>query len=260
MPPPPRAAAPHPLVRDADRINVGRNERLASILGGALLTVYGISRVSFGGLLTATAGGALLVRGVTGHCPLFHTLGHSTAGDGVVPTADPSGATVAKARGTAPQPVEIREAMTIMRPRGEVYAVWRNYERLATIMTHVERIQQIDERHTTWTVRAPKGAGTFAYEAETIHEEPGERITWRSTPGSDIHNAGEVVFRDGPQGAGTEVIVALTYRPPGADAGRALASLLNPAFSQMVKEDIRRFKQVLEAGEIPTIEGQPTGA
>ena len=83
------------------------------------------------------------------------------------------------------------------------------------------------------------------------------RLAWRSEPGADVDNAGEVVFEDAPGGRGTEVHVHLSYRPPAGAAGKAAARLLNPVFEQMVKEDIRRFKHVLEAGELPTTAGQP---
>ena len=91
------------------------------------------------------------------------------------------------------------------------------------------------------------------------HPGRGKRLAWRSLPDSDIENTGEVQFKDAPANRGTIVQTTITYRPPAAAIGNNAAKLLNPLFKQMVKEDLRRFKRLMETGSIPTIAGQPSG-
>lgn len=229
-----------PTRRRPRRTNVGRRERMASMVGGGALALYGLSRGSLRGLMMAAAGGGLIFRGATGHSPTYEAMGIDTA-QGEVSLSE----------------IRISEAITIDRPRGELYAFWRDLENLPQFMRHLEKVRPMDEKRSVWTARAPKGMGTLTWEAEITEDRPGEVIAWRSLPAADVENAGTVLFEPGPKGEGTVLRVMLEYRPSGM-AGAA-AALLNPIFSQMIREDIRRFKSLMEAGEIPTIEGQPVG-
>jgi uncharacterized membrane protein len=110
-----------------------------------------------------------------------------------------------------------------------------------------------------WVARAPRGLTTLEWDAETTEDRENELIAWRSLPDADVDNQGVVRFQDAPDGRGTEVHVSIQYRPLAGAIGDALARLLNPISSQLIKEDLRRFKRLLETGEIPTTEGQPTG-
>ena len=219
-------------------INVGQSERLVSLLGGGLLTWYGLSRRSTGGMALAILGGGLLYRGATGHCTAYATMGIDTNGE--------KGA-----------PLHITETITIERPRGEIYDFWRDLENIPTFMRYVETVRVEDDRRVTWTARVPGDLGTLTWETEITDDRPGERIAWHTLPGSDIEESGAVSFEDAPGERGTVVRLELDYRPPGM--GRLAGKLLNPLFSQMLREDIRRFKSLMETGEVPTIEGQPSG-
>lgn len=126
-------------------------------------------------------------------------------------------------------------------------------------MSHIEEVKSLDSTHTEWRARLPMGMGTFRWKAEVVEEQPDERLVWQSLPGSDVENMGEVIFRDAPGNRGTEIMVNMAYQPPGGKLGEIAAAIANPAFSKVIREDIRRFKSLTEAGEIPTIEGQPTG-
>lgn len=232
-----------PLASGTSQINVGPTERVVSVTGGLLLAAYGLRRFSLSGLTLAATGGALLFRGVTGHCPINAAIGRDSA------AAD---------RGRPG--VELRTTLTVDRPRDEVYRFWRRLENLPQFMHHLEDVRELDPRRSVWTAKVPKTSSTIEWEAEIEAEEEGRRLAWRSVAHADVDNAGEVRFEDAPGGRGTEVHVHISYRPPAAGAGRAVARLLNPVFEQMVKEDVRRFKHLLEAGSIPTTEGQPTGA
>lgn len=227
--------------------NVGTLERVASAAGGALLLVLGLGRRSLGGISLAATGGALLFRGVTGFCPVNAAVGRdSTEAAGAEP----------RDRST----LEIQTTVTVQKPRADVYAFWRRLENLPAFMEHIEDVRQTNERLSHWAAVVPKTDRRIEWDAELQAIEENRRLSWRSVEGSEIENAGEVRLEDAPGGRGTEVHVRISYRPPAGAAGHAVARLLNPAFEQMVKEDIRRFKNVIEAGETPTTAGQPAGA
>jgi uncharacterized membrane protein len=115
-------------------------------------------------------------------------------------------------------------------------------------MEHLESVQVLDDRRSRWTAKGPAGRNV-EWEAEIHNEIPGERIAWRSLPNADVDNAGSVHFRDLGNGR-TEVRVVLSYAPPAGRLGAAIAKLFGEEPSQQVAEDLRRFKQVMEAGEV----------
>lgn len=222
--------------------NVSESERLASAIGGGLLALYGLSRKSVGGALLAGIGGALVYRGTTGHCPVYGQLGISTAEGG----------------DASEEAVEIVESVTVNVPRSEAYAFWRKLENLPRFMHHIRTVEEVSPTRSKWTAKGPGPLPDLMWEADILEDVPNERIVWQSLPDADVNNAGHVSFRDAP-GDGTEVHTRISYRPPAGAAGRAVARRLDPVFGQMVKNDVRRFKNILETGEVPTTEGQPTG-
>jgi len=125
-------------------------------------------------------------------------------------------------------------------------------------MRHLQSVQILGENRSRWTARGPLGKNV-SWDAEVINDKPNELIAWRSVEGSDIHNAGSVRFRPGPNGRGTEVTVELNYEPPAGMVGATIARLFGESPEVQVREDLRRFKQLMEAGEIPTVEGQTSG-
>lgn len=145
--------------------------------------------------------------------------------------------------------VEVTVAITINRPRNEVYGFWRNLENLPRFMSHLESVEVVDERRSRWKVKAPAGT-TVEWEAETLEDRPNELITWRSLRDSDVPNSGKVQFKDAPGNRGTEVIVELRYQPPAGKIGALVAKLFGEEPAQQVKGDLRRLKQVLEVGEV----------
>src|SRR5690606_37981543 len=149
-------------------------------------------------------------------------------------------------------PLDLQTTVTVHAPREEVMAFWRRLENLPRFMQHLAEVREIGAGRSHWVAEVPGGLGTVAWDAEM--REEADRISWHSVPGSLIENAGEVIFRDAPGGRGTEVRARISYRPPAGRIGRATSQLLTPVFNQMVKEDIRRFKHVMETGEVPTKE------
>lgn len=157
-----------------------------------------------------------------------------------------------------PLPNEIDASVTIGSPRQEVYAFWRQLENLPLFMKHLESVEDLGDDRSRWVAKTPAG-GRVEWEAHTLEDREGELLSWRSVPGSQVYNAGTVRFENASGGRGTSVKVHLEFVPPGGAAGRVVARLLGPITSQQVREDLRRFKTLMEAGEIPTISGQPAG-
>jgi uncharacterized membrane protein len=149
----------------------------------------------------------------------------------------------------ASRQIEVVVAITINRPRHEVYGFWHNFENFPRFMAHLESVERIDDRRSHWKAKAPAGAAV-EWDAETTEDRPNELVAWRSLPDSEVPNSGQVRFRDAPGNRGTEVIVELKYQPPGGRIAALLAKLFGEEPSQQVKSDLRRLKQVMEIGEI----------
>jgi uncharacterized membrane protein len=153
--------------------------------------------------------------------------------------------TAGSARGRA---IEVRRAVTIDRPREEVYAFWRNFENLPRFMEHLVSVRVLDDRRSHWKARVP-GGDSVEWDAEIIENRPNELIAWRSLDRADIPNTGTVRFLPSPHG-GTEVRVELRYEVPGGRLAGTVAKLLGKVPEIQVASDLRRLKQVLELGEI----------
>lgn len=149
-------------------------------------------------------------------------------------------------------------SLAINRPRQDCYRFWRQLENLPRFMQHLESVEPTDEKRSHWTAMTGAGA-RLEWDAELTDDQSDERIAWRSLPGSGLDTTGEVTFAPGPKGKGTIVRIAMRYRPPAGRLGAALAKMIGRDPSQQVREDLRRFKRLLETGEIATTEGQPCG-
>ena len=143
----------------------------------------------------------------------------------------------------------IGRSTTISRPRQEVYARWRDFTRFPEFMDNVRSVERIDEKQSRWTIEAPAGK-TVELVTETTHDIPGERIAWRSVAGSQITTAGEVLFKDAAPGRGTLVQLVMTYDPPAGGLGKLVAKLFQREPYVQARRDLRRFKQLLETGEV----------
>jgi uncharacterized membrane protein len=125
-------------------------------------------------------------------------------------------------------------------------------------MAHLRSVSAAGSGRSRWEATGPAGS-TICWEAEIEEDREGEVISWRSTGDGDVENAGSVRFVDATGGRGTEVLVELRYRPPGGRAGAAVAKLLGEEPNQQLRDDLRRFKQVVELGEVVRSEGSPAG-
>ncbi len=164
-----------------------------------------------------------------------------------------------KGRGASSSALELTAAITVGKPPQEVYDFWRGLERLPTFMHHLQSVEWTGEGRTRWTANAPVKK-QVTWDAELVDDVPGEVIAWRSLPGADIANEGSVRFTPAPGDRGTEVRVRLRYDLPGGRAGALVARVLGEEPHQQVEDDLRRFKQVLETGEVVRSEGTPEGS
>ena len=154
--------------------------------------------------------------------------------------------------------IRVETSITINRTPEELFAFWRNFENLPRVMENVEYVQCLDERRSRWRVRQGNDKH-LEWEAEIINEHPNELIAWRSLEGSDVRHAGSIRFTPAPGARGTEVKLAMEYEAAGGAMANALAKLFRHSPEQQAREDLRHFKQLMEAGEIPTTAGQPAG-
>ena len=248
-----RPSSPSRPASPADAVNVGTIERVASVAGGAALALYGAKRKDLGGALLALLGAALVQRGATGHCAMYEGLGLDTSSEGGVALVQQHGPNAVL---DASKAVRVERTVTIAMEPDELYRFWRNFENLPRIMEHLESVTVLDSTRSRWKAKAPAGA-SVEWEAVIHNEIPNELIAWKSVDEATVPNAGSVHFTAAPGGRGTEVKVVLEYQPPAGKLGQIVARLFGEAPEQQVREDLRRFKSMMESGEVPTTEGQP---
>lgn len=155
--------------------------------------------------------------------------------------------------------IRVERSITVNRPAEELYRFWKDPANLVRFMYGLESVRPIDERHSHWIAKAPAGK-TLEWDSEITEDRPNERIAWRSVEGASVDHAGSVRFEPRPGGRGTIVRLELQYRPPGGAAGAAFAVLFAEAPEQRIYNDLRRFKQVIETGEIVRSDANPEGA
>lgn len=231
---------------DEGLTNVGRTERRISAALGALL----LASLAVKGLpgKWARLGAAIVMieRAITGFCAPYKLLG-------ITSVQPEEGRTVSL---PLKRGLEIEQALTVNKPRDEVYAYWRELSNLPKFMRHLESVTETGGGRSHWVAKAPV---KVEWDAEITTERPGELIGWRSVESATVKNAGSVRFKDAPGGRGTEVHVYFEYQPVAGPAGQAAAKLMQQVTLQQVRMDLGRFKAMLEAGEAPTTEGQTSG-
>jgi uncharacterized membrane protein len=159
-----------------------------------------------------------------------------------------------------PGPLQLQASVTVNKSPDETFAFWRDLTNLPRFMQHLESVTPTagSANRSHWVAKAPFGT-SVSWDAEITSEEPGRRLAWRSLPGSRIDNSGTVHFAEAPGDRGTEVKVVLHYDVPGGRLGRAVAKLFGEDPVQQVRDDLRRFKQVMETGDIVRSDGLPGG-
>lgn len=217
---------------DWSDVNVGDGARWVTGIVGAALIGYSLGRGRLRGVLVPIGLG-LIGRAVTGR---------------LNPARRERRAAVASLE--AGEGTRLEQTVVIARPRDELFQFWRRFDNLPRFMDNLESVTVLDGRRSHWVAKGPLGT-RVEWDAEIHNEIPDELIAWRSLPGSDVDQAGSVHFMPG-SGGGTEVRVVLRYAAPAGKIGEAIGHVLGEDPRQQIADDLRRFKQVMEAGEVPT--------
>ncbi len=216
---------------------VSDKERWASIVGGGAMVLMGLQQRSLRGVLTAIAGGSLAYHGATTDKSLQEKVVDATG--------------INKA-------IRVEKTVTINKSAEELYNYWHDFENLPTFMKHVKSVKVLDMRRSHWVANAPLGQ-TIEWNADIINDQPNQLIAWASEEGAEIDNSGFVRFQPAPGDRGTEVKVVMEYSVPGGMLTAAIAKLFGEEPEQQIGDELRRFKQLMETGEIATTEGQSRG-
>ncbi len=226
--------------------NLNDTEKWLSIAAGAYLGVKGLSRGGPSGLLATGLAAGLLYRGLTGHCYLYDQLG--------IDTTEKSSLTVIPAQ----QGVHVKKSVTIAKPIEEVFRFWDDVENLPRFMTHIISVTTTGESRSHWIAEAPLGL-QVEWDAEVFNRVPNELIAWQSLPGGAVQSVGSIRFAEQPNGRGTSVTLNMKYNPTGGKVTDAIAGLFGRDLASEIDGDLRNFKRLLEAGELPTVDGQTHG-
>jgi uncharacterized membrane protein len=229
------------LKRNTDT-NVGEMERWLSLVAGAGLMAYGLSKRNGTGLGWAAIGGSLAWRGASGHCNVYRAFGVDTRERGYEKgTGSDKG---------VPYKLGIRvdHEIRIHKSPEELYRFWRNLENLPRFMSHVESVREKGNGTSHWTVCGPAGL-RLEWDAEIVNEIDNKLIGWRSLPGSQVDNGGSVHFD--PAGDGSTIVrVELQYNPPAGSVGARVSRALGEDPEQMIREDMQRFRELMETGSV----------
>lgn len=235
----------------AKRTNVAGWERLASgLAGGGLIATALLGRTNRRPA-AALVGAGLLHRAVTGNCLIYRAVGINTANGRSFGTQRPVSVPARQGR-------RHEVATVVRRPREQLFAYWRALENLPILFEHLVNVVDKGGGRSHWVARGPLGK-IVEWDAEIHNEKPSELIAWRSLPGGDLDTAGSVRFDTNTDG-GTIVTLNMKYDPPAGTIGDSIASLLGNSLSKELQEGLRRFKQIAEAGEVPSVSGQPRGS
>ncbi len=206
----------------------------ASLIGGGAMVLLGLRQRSLRGALMAVAGGGLAYKAATTQGGIQEALGVN-------------------------QVIKVEKTVTINKPADELYRFWHNFENLPNFMKHLKSVKVIDNKRSHWVASAPLGA-SVEWDADILEDRENEFISWASVEGADVDNSGFVRFKPAPGDRGTEVKVVIEYAPPGGAVTATIAKLFGEEPEQQIGDELRRFKMLMEAGEISTTEGQPRGS
>jgi len=200
--------------------------RWGAMVGGGVLALTGLTRGSRSGLAMAAGGGILAVAGAQLKSEPARLVASST--------------------------------MQVNCSPQQAYEFWSNFENLPLFMRHLDNVSILGNGRSRWVAAGPLGSRVH-WDSEIVADRKGELISWRSLPGSDMEVDGYVEFRKAPGDRGTFISANIIYSPPGGKAGSAVAKLLGKDPNFLMRQDLRRFKALIEAGEIPTVDGQSHG-
>ncbi len=217
---------------------VSETERWGSLITSGALVLTGLSQRSLRGALLAIAGGTLAYHGATGQRSLQDQAIEATG--------------INKA-------IRVEKTVTIQnKSPKELYRFWHDFENLPTFMKHLKSVTVVNETRSHWVASAPLG-NSVEWDADIITDQENHLIAWASVEEAQVENSGFVRFQSAPEGRGTEVKVVMEYSVPGGALTAAIAKVFGEEPEQQIGDDLRRFKMLMEAGELATTEGQSSG-
>lgn len=220
------------------QMNIGQQERIGSAVAGLALIAFALQRRPLAALISAAAGVALLARGASGRCSMYKKLGINTA------------------QRPAPQSENIvRGEVTIQRSPEELYRLWREPQNFVTAFEHFAKVEVISEKESHWTIELPTGK-QIQWNSWITEEQPGQWIRWESSQDSQFPNRGRLSFKQAPGDKGSELSMELQFEPPVA-LGTNLARIMGMVPKNIAVHALRRFKSLIETGEVPKINPQP---
>lgn len=220
----------------ASGVNVSDTERMMSAVAGGAMVLFGLARGALGGYAIAGIGAALAYRGLTGHSIFYRLLG-----------VDRSSHDVGRVQGNVG--IKLERAVTVNTTPEHAYRAWRHLPNLARFMAHVERVEQIDNVRSRWTVQTPAGM-KVTWNADITNDVPNQVIAWRTVDARVVEHAGSVTFDAAPDGRSTVVRVSMQYAPPAGALGHTLVSAFGADPQKQIEQDLVSFKRAMEAGEL----------
>ena len=160
-------------------------------------------------------------------------------------------------RGKAGQGALVSRTVTVNRPRQELYDFWRDFTNFPQFMDNIRQVEKLDEKRSRWVIEAPAGT-SIEFVSRITEDEPGRLIAWQSEEDATVRNSGRIEFLDAAPGRGTMVRATIAYDPPAGTAGRLIAKVLQREPNVQARRDLRRFKQLMETGEV-TSSASPSG-
>jgi uncharacterized membrane protein len=160
-------------------------------------------------------------------------------------------------RGKAGKDAPVSRTVTVNRPRQELYDFWRDFTSFPQFMDNIRSVEKLDAQRSRWVIEAPAGT-SVEFVSRITEDQPGRLIAWESEEGADVRNSGRIDFLDAGPGRGTMVRATISYDPPAGAIGRAVAKVLQREPNVQARRDLRRFKQLMETGEITT-SASPSG-
>lgn len=235
----------HPPTSSSATTSVSLDNPLVPLAAGGVLLVTGLRRGAVPGAVAAIAGGGLIYRALQGEPVVPEKIAGLVS---TTPTAE---------TGVAAHEPEISRAITINRPIDEVFRFWSQPANFAEAMRPFIDITQTGPDTSHWTMEGPARL-SYAWDSRSTIDPATQTIRWASLPNSDIANEGEIHFTEAPGDRGTEAHMRIRFDPPGGKVGEMLANHLQIGPSLIAMNSLRRIKSLLETGEVPTLEKNPS--
>ena len=154
--------------------------------------------------------------------------------------------------------VKEQATFTINKPAEELYNLWHDVQQSPKWMEGIRSVTDLGNGRSHWVLDLPNNLA-YQWDAEWTAEEPGKRLAWHTVGEGMAPAAGQITFEPAVNGRGTVVRVNQEFLLPGGKLSAALSGLFSRTPGGFVRENLRHFKQLAEAGEIATTKGQPAG-